>query len=101
MSSDKAIRVIAFSGKKKDWRKWSRKFLAMAVKRGYKKILLGELEGKSMTDEEKIKNGHAYNDIMLSMNEDVSFSLVDEACTSEMPEGDCALAWKKLEGKLH
>ena len=100
MSTEKSIRIISFTGKKQDWRKWSRKFLAMAVKRGYKDVLLGVLKTKgSMTDEEKVKNGHAYNDIMLSMNEDVSFGLVDEACSEEMPEGDSALAWKRLEAK--
>ena len=100
MSNDKAIRVISFSGKKDDWRKWSRKFLAMSVKRGYKDVLQGKLEVEGiMNEKEQEKNGHAYNDLMLSMNEDVSFGIVDEAVTTKLPEGDCALAWRKLEAK--
>ena len=101
MSSERAIRVIRFSGSKKDWRKWSRKFLAMSVKRGYKDVLLGKTREEGMTDDEKNLNGHAYNDIMLSMDEDVSFSIVDEACTEELPEGDSAMAWRKLEAKYN
>ena len=97
MSSDRSFRVIIFSGKKKDWRKWSRKFLAMAVNRRHKDVLLVKLAGNTMTDEEK--NVSAYNDLMLSMNEDVSFVIVDESCTDEITEGDSALAWHKLEAK--
>ena len=40
-SEDKAIRVIAFSGKQIDWTVWEEKFLAKANLKGYKKILLG------------------------------------------------------------
>ena len=37
---DKAIRVIPFTGDQKDWRMWSRKFLARADLKGYQGILL-------------------------------------------------------------
>ena len=37
-----SIKVITFSGKKKDWDAWEEKFLAKARRRGYKRILLGE-----------------------------------------------------------
>ena len=37
--SEKAIRVISFSGKRNDWRQWSRKFLVVAKKRKYKQVL--------------------------------------------------------------
>ena len=38
---DKSVRIIQFSGKKKDWRVWMRRFLAAAGKKKYKKLLLG------------------------------------------------------------
>ena len=37
--SEKAIRVITFSGKKNDWRKWLKIFLLVAEKREYRAIL--------------------------------------------------------------
>lgn len=41
MSDDKAIRVIAFSGKQVDWTVWEEKFMAKANSKGYRKVLLG------------------------------------------------------------
>ena len=37
----KSIKIIEFMGKEKDWKIWSRKFLAQANKKGYKKLLSG------------------------------------------------------------
>ena len=37
----KAIRIIQFDDKKSSFRKWSKKFLAVAKRRGYKDVLLG------------------------------------------------------------
>ena len=37
----KSIKVIEFTGKDKDWKIWSRKFLAQANRKGYKKLLSG------------------------------------------------------------
>ena len=37
----KGFEVIEFSGKDKDWKIWSRKFLAQANRKGYKKLLSG------------------------------------------------------------
>ena len=98
-SKDKTIRVISFSGKKQSWRQWSRKFLAMAAKRGYRDVLQGKLKEKTMDEDEKSKNAHAYNDLILSMTEEVSFAIVDESVTEACPEGDSSLAWKRLELK--
>ena len=41
MSSETAIRVISFDGKKANWTGWKEKFLAKAKKKGHKDILLG------------------------------------------------------------
>ena len=78
--SEKAIRVITFSGKKNNWRQWSKKFLVVAEKREYWAILENDAEQLSIEqDEQKKQNIMAYNDLMLAMTEDVSFGLVDEA----------------------
>ena len=110
---DKAIRVIPFTGKKEDWRMWSRKFLARAKTRGYKTIINGtEISPKSTkTFNETTPRGRkmiklqeanhsAYNDMLLSYEEEVSFGLVDEAITSEYPDGDARQAWKNLLAKF-
>ena len=39
-----SIKVIGFSGKKKDWVTWEEKFLSKAKRRGYKDLLLGRTE---------------------------------------------------------
>ena len=38
----KSIRVIPFSGNEKDWRMWSRKFLAISTVRKFRTVLLGQ-----------------------------------------------------------
>ena len=96
-SNAKTIRIISFSGKSKGWRVWSRKFLAMAAKRGYREILIGKKKGDTLNEEELLKNAHAYNDLILSMVEETSFSIVDESVSEILPEGDSAMAWEKLE----
>ena len=97
MSEEKSIRIISFSGKRSDWRVWSRKFLAVAEKRGYKKILTGALELTSTSSAEDQQLGvNAYNDLLLAMTETISFGLVDESKSAICPEGDAAKAWGKL-----
>jgi hypothetical protein len=39
-SGKTSIKVVTFSGKKKDWPTWEEKFLARASHRGYKHILM-------------------------------------------------------------
>ena len=87
--SEKAVRVITFSGKKNDWRQWSKKFLAVAEKREYRAILEKDPEELSIDQgEQKKQNSMVYNDLILAMSEDVSLGLVDEAVSSTYPEGD-------------
>ena len=101
MSEEKAIRIITFSGKKSDWRQWSRKFLAVAHRRGFRGYLNGsEKISSSSSDDEKKLHMSAYNELLLSMKDDVSFGLVDESTSTTCPEGDARLAWTKLESKF-
>ena len=57
-----SIKVISFTGKKKDWEAWEEKFLAKAKRKGYKDILLGKqeipLDSKDLDpskDDDKVK----------------------------------------------
>lgn len=80
-----SIRVITFSGKKKDWIAWEEKFLAKSKHRGYKDILLRKvpipLSGVYLdpTDAtEKVlykireKNESGYTDLILAMYTETS-----------------------------
>ena len=111
-SIEKAIRVISFTGKLEDWRMWSRKFLARARVKKYKEVLMGTQKVPShdedldlTTEAGKVKqkartnNDNAYNDLLLSCADEVSFGAVDEAVTDELPDGDACLAWKNLNAK--
>jgi len=107
--AEKAIRVIPFNGKHEDWRMWSRKFMARADAKGYKIVLLGNVEVPKDSDnigEDQVKanarklNKVAYNDLLLSCNDEVSFGAVDEAVTNDLPNGDAAQAWKNLLAKF-
>ena len=116
----KSIKVIEFTGKDKDWKIWSRKFLAQANRKGYKKLLSGataiptESEytaaAGGSTDAEKLTvklwqlNELAFEEILLSINGQtkqgkIAFNLVDNCTTAEQPEGNCKIAWERLVHK--
>ena len=52
-------------------------------------------------DQEEIENLNDidFNDLILSCDEEISFSIVAEATTIERPDGDACLAWKRLSAK--
>lgn len=116
----KSIKVIEFTGKDKDWKIWSKKFLAQANRKGYKKLLTGaeviptESEytaaAGGSTDAEKLTvklwqlNELAFEEILLSINGQtkqgkIAFNLVDNCSTAEQPEGNCKIAWERLVHK--
>ena len=41
-AAETSIKVISFSGAKKDWEIWKYKFLARASRKGYKDLLTGK-----------------------------------------------------------
>lgn len=47
-------------------------------------------------EEFKTVNSTGYVELLMAMSEEVSFSIVDEAKTEELPGGDLAKAWKGL-----
>ena len=116
----KSIKVIEFSGKDSDWKIWSRKFLAQANRKGYKKLLSGataiptESEytaaAGGSTDDQKLTvklwqlNELAFEEILLSINGQtkqgkIAFNLVDNCTTGDQPEGNCKIAWDRLVHK--
>ena len=112
-----SIKVIPFSGSKRDWPVWSEKFLARGDIKRYKSILLGEVvvptdAEVAAFDEEKKKdvegirklNKDAYIDLLLSISTDnemgrVAFHIIRTAKTKEFSGGDARAAWKRLEAK--
>jgi len=76
---------------------WSRKFIATAMARGYKEVLEPKFPN---LDASEADNDKAYNDLMLSINDEVTFGIVDEALLTIHPTGDARLAWSKLKKKF-
>ena len=108
--TDKAIRVVPFSGKTEDYAMWAHKFKAVAMFRGYDDILDlkadpvdVQVKEEGQTDEEKkkieelkTKNKKAYVDLVLSSLEKSTFQIVKMSRTSNFPEGDAREAWFRL-----
>ena len=97
----------------KEFRKWQLKFKATAELKGYADVLGGKdvvpKESDTLdvsTDEGKEKmrirkaNKRAYTDLILACHGDLSFKIVANAMTSELPGGDACLAWKNLKNQF-
>ena len=110
--NEKTIKIIEFNGKINEFRMWHKKFLARATLKGYKLTLLGkvavpkhdeELSGSSAEVKRKQNarkaNNMMYSDLLLCMTDEVGFGTVTEATSEDLPDGDAALAWKKLVEK--
>ena len=113
------IKVIPFSGNKRDWPIWSEKFLARGDMKGYKDILLGKVKVPtdndfnamaSGTEKTKAKtlrklNKDAFIDLLLSITAEsetgrIAFQIVKGSKTKELSDGDARAAWKKLNSKF-
>ncbi len=87
---------------------WSKKFLAKTKTRGSKLTLLGQTDVPSSsqdlsnTDADRRRkaarkvNNQAYRDLLLCIMDDVAFGIADGCCTEDLPNGDAAMAWRKL-----
>ena len=104
----RAIRVISFSGKQPDFRKWRKQFTAVAGTRGYLPVLLGDevpppfdavLDPAADAEQIRIRNANnqAYGDLILACTDDSSFEILDAAVTDVLPGGDAALAFQSLQ----
>ena len=107
MSDDETvrIRILPFNGKREEWRMWSKRFLAQAHIKGYKDLLIGTKQlpnyaaTSDMAEELRKKNDKAWNELLLSCKDAVSFAAVDSARTTMYPDGNCILAWQNLVNK--
>ena len=56
------------------------------------------------TDKEEMRlrkaNNNTYCDLVLACHADIGYDLVDEAVTTNLPEGDANLAWNKLKERF-
>ena len=108
MSSEKAIRILIFDGKKENWSMWSEKFVAKATLKGYEDILSGtvnvptdDVATPSTEQKEAQKlNKIAYNELILSCTDKVSFAIVKNAKTTKHKNGNAKLAWGNLKTKF-
>jgi len=77
---EKSLRVIEFSGKKSDWKVWSRKFLARGSKRGYKDIVEGtvKIPSKSMYEDALAKTDPTPIDSKNIKNYELSVSAFED-----------------------
>ncbi len=93
----KTIRIIPFSGKEEDWNRWSKTFMATATVKGYKDVLNPIDPDEEATLEDNVL---AYNDLILSCQEDISFGIIDESVSETFPDGDARLAWRNLRARF-
>jgi len=111
--AEKTFKLVPFSGKKEDWHKWSKKFLARAEIKNYINVLLGDNDvppaGEEIDEETEEgalqmkamkANQLAYGKLILCCEDDVSFGVVDAACTVTLPRGSAAKAWRDLSAKF-
>ena len=93
----KTIRVIPFSGKGEDWNRWSKTYLATATAKGYRDILKREDPNAEIDVNLNIQ---AYNDLILSCQEEITFGIVDESVSETFPNGDARVAWSNLQSRF-
>ena len=91
---------------------WSKQFLAMSAKKGYKHVLVGKttipaaldvIDTSNNAGKDQVKaredNDNAYHDLILSNKNKIAFNIVEKAITTGLPDGGASLAWKRLSTK--
>ena len=89
----RTICLLPFSGKESDWNWWLKQFLALSNVQGHKEALDCNLEVVNKTSTSKKKIQQAYNDLLLSCQDDISFGIIDKV------DGNPFEAWKALKQK--
>jgi hypothetical protein len=91
-----------FNGKTEHWYTWSKTFLCRASLRGYKKIILNKqgYESDWAKNEWEILNDLAYSELMIACQDDMCSGIIDGSRSAMFPDGDAALAWKRLNEKF-
>ena len=107
----KAIRVISFEDKKKNYQTWAKKFMSASMLRGYN-IVLTDTDPKVLkqskvlkaTDKDSLKlykaNQKAYRKLILACHGDIAFRLIEKSVTKDLPDGDAKLAWNSLKRRF-
>jgi hypothetical protein len=91
-----------FYGKAELCYKWSNTLLSSAALRRYKKLILNK-EGDDLEwakNEWEILNDLAYAELMIACQDDMSYGIIDGSRSKIFPDGDAALAWKRLNEKF-
>jgi hypothetical protein len=98
------LKIVGFSGLKKDWDRWNVTFLAKARLKGYRNLLVGidrmPSKGTKGHEDFMTKNDFAFAELLISCECDVCLGLVNISRSEEMPEGDAHIAWTKLVEKF-
>ena len=112
----KSIKVYKFDNTKEKWHEFALKFRVIADTRGYRGIIDGTvippdkmavititaedtgevLEDKKNQLKARKANKVGYRDLVMS-TEGISFTIVQNAATEELPSGDLKKAWERLE----
>ena len=112
----KSIKVYKFDNTKEKWHEFALKFRVIADTRGYKGIIDGTvippdevavinitaedtgavLEEKKDQLKARKANKIGYRDLVMS-TEGISFTIVQNAVSEELPSGDLRKAWERLE----
>ena len=106
---EKMIRVITFSRKQEDWRRWSCKFVTFATVKGYQDVLLRNIKApredaviNPNNTQDVVRmvvqkaNQDAYMALILTCEDNISFGAVDEAVSNDLPSKNAAHAWWNL-----
>jgi len=117
MNENKTIWIISFDGSALSWPDWEVKFLARGQRKGFSGILKGTAKAppaSQVVDDKtpvgKIEkqnrdaNNYAYEEMLLSIqtkNDEgrVAFHIVVGSVSTDLPDGDAALAWTRLKDK--
>ena len=104
--SEKTICIVQFSGKKDNW--WSKQFLALNRKKKYMEVLTGkttvpaaatliDVTATGGVEKQKARDNNktAYHDLVQSNPNQIAFNIIDNATTTDLPNGDAALVWNE------
>ena len=112
MNSTKTITIIPFSGRKENWSMWKEKYKARVRLLGYIDVLEGRVKVPEDSkvdlrgDEKRIRtlNSELYSDLLLRLNDDITFGCVTRAKSIKWADGNAREAWinlvEKFEGNM-
>ena len=81
---------------------WEAKYKARAQMKGWLQVLLGQMaipnEDVALTDAQVVEknarkaNEEGYSDLLLSMEDEIAFGIVNEVKSTNLPSGDLTMA---------